>query len=78
LKKEVGYMSEPIIGSLKSSPVIRHYPQNPILLSKDVPHRSALVFNAGVAKYDEEYVMAFRSARTSMRLIIYLIPSWRR
>jgi beta-1,4-mannooligosaccharide/beta-1,4-mannosyl-N-acetylglucosamine phosphorylase len=60
-------MSEPIIASLESSPVITRHPQNPVLSSKDVPYRSALVFNAGVAKHDGKYVMVFRNDYGSLR-----------
>jgi beta-1,4-mannooligosaccharide/beta-1,4-mannosyl-N-acetylglucosamine phosphorylase len=67
LKEEGGYMSEPIIGSLKSSPVIKRYPQNPVLSSKDVPYKSALVFNPGVARHDGKYVMVFRNDYGSLK-----------
>lgn len=54
-------MNEPIIGSLASSPVIVRHPDNPILGPKDVPYGPAMVFNAGVAKYEGKYVMVFRN-----------------
>lgn len=50
-----------LIGNLKSSPVVKRYEKNPILSYKDVPYNSALVFNAGVTKYQGKYVMAFRN-----------------
>ncbi len=46
---------------LKSSKVITRYPQNPILSYKDIPYKAALVFNAGVTKYNGKYVMLFRN-----------------
>lgn len=49
------------IGQLKSSPVIRRHPTNPILSAEDVPYSSALVFNAGVTKFMDFYVMVFRN-----------------
>jgi len=49
------------IGELRSSPVIQRYPGNPVLSAKDVPYKSDLVFNAGVAKYQGKYVMVFRN-----------------
>ncbi|TBL76613.1 glycoside hydrolase family 130 protein [Paenibacillus thalictri] len=49
------------IGSLASSKIITRYPGNPILTSGDVPYQPALVFNAGVAKYEGRYVMMFRN-----------------
>lgn len=46
---------------LKSSPVIKRYENNPILSYKDVPYKAALIFNAGVTKYQGKYVMVFRN-----------------
>jgi len=54
-------MSEPVIGSLKSSAIVQRCEANPLLTWRDVPYRSALVFNAGVAKYQGRYVMVFRN-----------------
>jgi beta-1,4-mannooligosaccharide/beta-1,4-mannosyl-N-acetylglucosamine phosphorylase len=50
-----------LIGELKSSLIIKRYPGNPILSARDVPYKPALVFNAGVTKYQGKYVMAFRN-----------------
>lgn len=47
--------------TLKSSPVIKKYPLNPILSKADMPFPSDLVFNAGVAKFDGKYIMVFRN-----------------
>ncbi len=44
----------------KSSDVIKKL-DRPILTRKDVPYNSALVFNAGVTKYNGKYVMVFRN-----------------
>jgi beta-1,4-mannooligosaccharide/beta-1,4-mannosyl-N-acetylglucosamine phosphorylase len=46
---------------LKSSPVVTRCAHNPVLAAKDIPYPSALVFNAGVAKYGGRYVMVFRN-----------------
>ena len=54
-------MSNEIIGNLKSSSVLTRHPKNPILTAKDLPYRSDLVFNAGIAKYEGRYVMVFRN-----------------
>lgn len=55
-------MSEPItVGPLKSSPLLRRHPANPVLSAKDVPYPATLVFNAGVTKYQGRYVMVFRN-----------------
>ncbi len=43
-----------------SSDVIKKL-EKPILTYKDVPYKSALVFNAGVVKYRGKYVMMFRN-----------------
>jgi len=41
--------------------MITRYPGNPILSAKDVPYPAALIFNAGVTKYQGRYVMVFRN-----------------
>ena len=46
---------------LKTSEVITRYPGNPVLSADDVPYPAALIFNAGVAKYQGRYVMVFRN-----------------
>jgi beta-1,4-mannooligosaccharide/beta-1,4-mannosyl-N-acetylglucosamine phosphorylase len=50
-----------VVGELKSSPVITRHPGNPVLQASDVPYDAALIFNAGVAKYQGKYVMVFRN-----------------
>jgi len=54
-------MSNQLNPILKSSPVIKRYENNPVLSYKDVPYNAALIFNAGVAKYQGKYVMVFRN-----------------
>ncbi|NQT53408.1 glycoside hydrolase family 130 protein [bacterium] len=54
-------MPDDIIGELHSSPVITRYAGNPVLSHTDVPYNAALVFNAGVAKWQGRYVMVFRN-----------------
>jgi beta-1,4-mannooligosaccharide/beta-1,4-mannosyl-N-acetylglucosamine phosphorylase len=54
-------MGSPLIGELRSSPVIARHPANPVLTSADVPYPSTLVFNPGVTKYEGRYAMAFRN-----------------
>lgn len=49
------------IEALKSSPVVKRYPGNPILSASDVPYGPLLVFNIGVTRYQGRYVMAFRN-----------------
>ena len=41
--------------------MITRHPANPVLSAKDVPYPAALVFNAGVTKYQGRYVMVFRN-----------------
>ena len=60
-------MPQPIIGPLKSSPIVRRHPGNPVLAAADVPYPTALVFNAGVAKYQGRYVCVFRSDHGSLK-----------
>ncbi|MBL7222833.1 MAG: glycoside hydrolase family 130 protein [Candidatus Brocadiae bacterium] len=54
-------MPDDLIGELHSSPVITRYAGNPVLSHTDVPYNAALVFNAGVAKWQGRYVMVFRN-----------------
>lgn len=49
------------IGKLVSSSIIKRHPNNPILTHKQVPYQPALVFNAGITKYQGQYVMVFRN-----------------
>ena len=51
----------PLVGELKSSPVMTRHPANPVLSAKDVPYKTALVYNAGITKYQGKYVMVFRN-----------------
>lgn len=46
---------------LRSSPLIRRHPENPVLTHEDVPYHATLVFNAGVARWQGRYVMVFRN-----------------
>lgn len=54
-------MPDELIGDLVSSSVIKRHPNNPVLSAKDVPYSAALIFNAGVAKFNGRYVMLFRN-----------------
>ena len=40
---------------------MKRCPLNPVLSAKDVPYPASLVFNAGVCKWQGEYVMLFRN-----------------
>ncbi|MCR5485226.1 MAG: glycoside hydrolase family 130 protein [Clostridiales bacterium] len=48
------------MGEYVSADIIRKN-EGPVLTRKDVPYNAALVFNAGVTKYNGKYVMAFRN-----------------
>lgn len=50
-----------VIGELSSSPVITRHPANPVLTAADVPYNAALIFNAGVCRWQGKYVMVFRN-----------------
>jgi len=39
------------IGPLKSSPVIKRHPANPILSAADIPYPATLIFNPGVTRF---------------------------
>lgn len=46
--------------NLKSADCLTKYP-TPVLTYKDIPYKAALIFNAGIAKYEGRYVMMFRN-----------------
>jgi len=46
---------------LKSLPCVTRYPGNPVLTKDDVPYDCALVFNAGVIRWQGGYAVAFRN-----------------
>ncbi|MBQ8510484.1 MAG: glycoside hydrolase family 130 protein [Clostridia bacterium] len=49
----------------QSSPVIKKL-DRPVLSYKDIPYKAALIFNAGVTKFNGRYVMVFRNDYGSM------------
>ncbi len=50
--------------------LIKRYPNNPILTSKDIPYPVATVHNAGVVKFNGRYIMIFRSHKLNGRSIL--------
>ena len=50
--------------------VINRYPNNPILTKEDVPYPVATVHNAAVIKYQDKYIMIFRSHTMNGRSIL--------
>lgn len=56
-------------------PIVKRYEKNPILTRHDVPYEVATVHNAGMAKYNGEYIMLFRSHLHNGRSVIGLARS---
>lgn len=54
-------MTQHVSAILQSAPFIRRYHGNPVLDAAKVPYPTALVFNAGVTKFNGKYVMIFRN-----------------
>jgi beta-1,4-mannooligosaccharide/beta-1,4-mannosyl-N-acetylglucosamine phosphorylase len=52
---------EDLVGPLHSSSIIKRHPLNPIFTAEDVPYPSVIAYNAGVVKYQGQYVMVFRN-----------------
>ncbi len=53
-------------------PVVKRHKGNPILTREDVPYPVATVHNAGIVKYNDDYLMLFRSHRLNGRSVIGL------
>jgi len=56
-------------------PLVNRYTKNPILTKKDIPYPVATVHNAGVIKFENKYIMLFRSHLLNGRSIIGLAES---
>jgi len=56
-------------------PLVQRYSKNPILTKKQVPYPVATVHNAGVTKFENKYMMLFRSHLLNGRSIIGLAES---
>ena len=55
--------------------IVTRYEKNPILTKDDVPYQVATVHNAGVVKYNGEYIMLFRSHLHNGRSVIGIARS---
>jgi len=55
--------------------LIKRYKENPILTKNDIPYPVETVHNAAVAKYNNEYIMLFRSHLRSGRSILGIAKS---
>ena len=60
----------------KHNPIITRFKKNPILTRKDVPYPVATVHNAGVTKYNDKYIMIFRSHLDNGRSILGMAESF--
>jgi predicted GH43/DUF377 family glycosyl hydrolase len=56
-------------------PVVKRFKNNPILTKDQIPYKVETVHNAGVVKFDETYVMLFRSHLQNGRSIIGIAHS---
>lgn len=57
---ELPSVSSAATSDLMPSPLVRHR-ANPILTARDVPYHATLLFNAGVCRYQGQYLMIFRN-----------------
>ncbi|MCK5704265.1 MAG: hypothetical protein KAI29_24095, partial [Cyclobacteriaceae bacterium] len=55
--------------------LIERYHKNPILTKDDVPYPVATVHNAAVVKFENKYMMVFRSHKLNGRSILGLAES---
>ncbi|NQY75252.1 MAG: glycosidase, partial [Candidatus Margulisbacteria bacterium] len=55
--------------------IVTRYPQNPILTKDDIPYEVETVHNAAVTKFQDSYIMLFRSHLNSGRSIIGIADS---
>ncbi len=55
--------------------LVTRYTKNPILTKNDVPYEVATVHNAGVIKFNNKYIMLFRSHKHNGRSILGLARS---
>ncbi|MCX7833589.1 MAG: glycoside hydrolase family 130 protein [Ignavibacteria bacterium] len=56
-------------------PIVKRYKKNPILTKHDVPYSVSTVHNAGAIKFNEEYILLFRSHLLNGRSIIGIAKS---
>lgn len=50
--------------------IIKRHPNNPILTKEDIPYPVATVHNAGIVKFNDRYIMIFRSHKHNGRSIL--------
>lgn len=67
-------MGQVLMTKLKN-PIVKRYKKNPILTKEDVPYQVATVHNAGMTKYNDKYIMLFRSHLHNGRSIIGIAES---
>ena len=60
---------------LKGAGLVKRYKKNPILTKAEVPYPVETVHNAGITKYQDKYIMIFRSHLRNGRSIIGIAES---
>ena len=55
--------------------LVQRYENNPILTKNDIPYQVETVHNAGVTKFNDKYIMLFRSHKDNGRSIIGIAES---
>ena len=60
---------------MKQKQIVTRYKHNPILTKNDVPYTVHTVHNAGVAKFEDKYIMLFRSHLQNGQSIIGIAES---
>jgi len=55
--------------------LVKRYDKNPILTAKDIPYQVSTVHNAGVTKFNDKYIMLFRSHLHNGRSVIGIAES---
>lgn len=60
---------------METKKIVNRYDRNPILTKDDVPYQVATVHNAGVVKYNNKYIMLFRSHLHNGRSVIGIAES---
>ncbi len=60
---------------MRKKDIVQRYEKNPILTKQDIPYQVETVHNAGVTKFENKYIMIFRSHLRTGRSIIGLAES---
>ncbi|MHA1994664.1 MAG: glycoside hydrolase family 130 protein [Candidatus Hodarchaeales archaeon] len=60
---------------MRKKDIVQRYEKNPILTKQDIPYQVETVHNAGVTKFENKYIMIFRSHLRTGRSILGLAES---